>query len=142
MLNSLLKKIMFAFGLCFLMCSPGMGQETHQKLIHYLSGTDAENTMPWDFWVSGGRKSGSWHKINVPSHWDQQGFGNYNFGRDNVTNGKNFHFSDEKGFYKLQFTVPENFRENAVFLVFEGSMTDTVVKINGQLAGPPHRGGL
>ncbi|MFV0565988.1 MAG: glycoside hydrolase family 2 protein [Flavobacteriaceae bacterium] len=113
-------------------------QNSKQKI--YLSGTDAENTKTWDFWVTKGRKSGAWSKIEVPSHWEQQGFGNYNYGRDNVTNGKNFRYHDEEGFYKYQFSVPDNWKDLDINIVFEGSMTDTEVKVNGELAGAVHQG--
>ncbi len=106
----------------------------------YLSGTDNEHTVDWDFWTTGGRKSGKWYKIPVPSHWEQQGFGRYNYGRDYVTFGKNFRFADEKGLYRHKFNVPAAWRGKQIFIVFEGSMTDTEVKINGSLAGIPHQG--
>jgi hypothetical protein len=93
----------------FLMASlSSSAQSNITKTIKYLSGTDNENTVAWDFWCTGGRKAGVWTKINVPGHWEQQGFGEYNYGRDYVTYGKNFRFADEKGLYKYNFTVPEN----------------------------------
>jgi len=115
-------------------------QTAVQKEIQYLSGTDVTHTKTWDFYCTGGRNSGYWTKIEVPSHWEQQGFGTYNYGRDNVTYGKNFHYADEKGLYKTKFNVPENWRGKDVYIVFEGSMTDTDVKINGQSAGKIHQG--
>ncbi|MFD1768656.1 glycoside hydrolase family 2 protein [Sphingobacterium suaedae] len=111
-----------------------------RKEIQYLSGTDNENTVDWDFWVTGGRKAGAWGKIAVPSHWEQQGYGAYNYGRDYVTYGKNFQFHDEKGLYRYNFQIPDAWQGKKISLVFEGSMTDTEVKINGQLAGEKHQG--
>lgn len=64
------------------------GQSDTQKEIQYLSGTDVKHTKTWNFWVTAGRNSGKWTTIQVPGHWEQQGFGGYNYGRDNVTNGK------------------------------------------------------
>lgn len=118
----------------------GMAQHQAQTQIRYLSGTDNQNTVAWDFWATGGRNSGFWSKIEVPSHWEQQGFGAYNYGRDYVTYGRNFRFEDEKGVYRHVFSVPLEWRDRAVYIVFEGSMTDTEVKINGKPAGPVHRG--
>ena len=46
--------------------------------VIYLSGTDAANTVEWDFFCTDGRKSGEWLKIQVPSNWELQGFGTYN----------------------------------------------------------------
>src|SRR5688572_8693246 len=111
-----------------------------QKEIKYLSGTDNKNTTTWEFFCTGGRNSGYWTKIQVPSHWEQQGFGSYNYGRDYKTYGKNARFADEKGMYKTNFSVPAAWKDKEVFIVFEGSMTDTEVKINGKSAGNVHQG--
>ncbi|RYU75330.1 glycoside hydrolase family 2 protein [Hymenobacter persicinus] len=110
------------------------------RQVQYLSGTDNGHTATWDFFCTGGRRSGTWTTIQVPSCWEQQGFGSYNYGRDYKTYGKNFRFADEKGLYKHRFRVPAGWRQGPVFIVFEGSMTDTEVKLNGQLVGPVHQG--
>ena len=110
------------------------------KEIKYLSGTDNKNTVAWDFFCTGGRNAGKWTKIQVPSHWEQQGFGAYNYGRDYKTYGRNFRFADEQGLYKYSFNVPTAWKGKEVFIVFEGSMTDTEVKINGKTAGEKHQG--
>ena len=115
-------------------------KSSSEKQIQYLSGTDNENTVTWDFFCTGGRKSGYWTKIEVPSCWEQQGFGTYNYGRDYHTYGRNYRYADEKGLYRYQFSVPDSWRDKEVYLVFEGSMTDTEVKINGILAGEIHQG--
>ncbi|MEL1242542.1 glycoside hydrolase family 2 protein [Flavobacterium flavipallidum] len=133
-----IKAFVLAYSLLNILHS--FAQSGTQKEIQYLSGTDVKNTKIWDFWVTAGRNSGKWSKIQVPSHWEQQGFGAYNYGRDNVTNGKNFRFHDEKGFYKYEFAVPATWQDKEVNIVFEGSMTDTEVKINGKLVGPVHQG--
>lgn len=111
-----------------------------QKQIQYLSGTDAAHTVQWDFFCTAGRNSGEWKKIQVPSCWEQQGFGNYNYGRDYKTYGKNFRFYDEKGMYKYKFKVPASWKGKIINIVFDGSMTDTEVKINGKSAGAVHQG--
>ena len=110
------------------------------KQIQYLSGTGNNNTIPWDFFCTAGRNSGQWTTIPVPSCWELEGFGNYNYGRDYKTYGKNFRFFDEKGMYKRSFQIPAGWKDKEIFIVFEGSMTDTEVKINGQGAGPVHQG--
>lgn len=111
-----------------------------QKQTLFLSGTGNNQTVAWDFYCTGGRKSGYWTTIQVPSCWEQQGFGTYNYGRDYKTYGKNFAFADEKGRYRHRFHVPLSWRDKEVFIVFEGSMTDTEVKINGKPAGIRHQG--
>lgn len=113
---------------------------SQEKEIKYLSGTDNMNTASWDFFCTGGRKSGYWTKIEVPAHWEQQGFGAYNYGRDYKTYGRNFRFADEQGFYKHTFRVPASWKGKRILIVFEGSMTDTEVRINKKPAGPKHQG--
>ncbi|WP_022826171.1 glycoside hydrolase family 2 protein [Hymenobacter norwichensis] len=120
--------------------APAAAQTSARKQVQYLSGTDNIHTKTWDFYCTGGRRSGAWTTIQVPSSWEQQGFGSYNYGRDYKTYGKNFRFADEKGQYKHQFKVPAAWQGQEIFIVFEGSMTDTEVKVNGQLAGPIHQG--
>jgi len=111
-----------------------------EKEVLFLSGTDNVHTNTWDFFCTSGRKSGIWTKIEVPSQWEQQGFGEYDYGRDYRTYGKKFKFADEKGMYKYSFHVPETWKNKHVYIVFEGSMTDTEVKINGKPAGEIHQG--
>ena len=129
----------FLLFLTLLLAQLGPAQ-TAQKQIQYLSGTDNHPTVKWDFYCTGGRKSGFWSTIAVPSCWEQQGFGLYNYGRDYKTYGKNFRFADEQGLYKHRFPVPAGWRGRRVEIVFEGSMTDTEVKVNGQVAGAVHQG--
>lgn len=114
-------------------------QSENEKMtiVKYLSGTGKDNTVPWDFYCSAGRNSKKWTKIQVPSCWEQQGFGNYNYGRD-YKDGKPYF--DEFGIYKHQFTVPKDWKQKEVKIVFEGVMTDAEVKINGKLAGEIHQG--
>ncbi|MES2328311.1 MAG: glycoside hydrolase family 2 TIM barrel-domain containing protein [Bacteroidota bacterium] len=106
-----------------------------QTIIKYLSGTDKDHTVNWDFFCTEGAKSGSWTKIPVPSNWEMQGFGGYNYGHD-----KNKH--KEHGLYKCHFTADKNWGNKQVELVFAGVMTDVEVKINGQVIGPIHQGGF
>jgi hypothetical protein len=110
------------------------------RQIKYLSGTDNIHTETWDFFCTKGRNSGKWTKIEVPSCWEQQGFGTYNYGRDYHTYGMHYKYADEKGLYRYEFIVPETWNNKVVNLVFEGSMTDTGVKINGISAGEIHQG--
>ncbi len=126
--------------LSWLLALAATAQPAPQKQVQYLSGRDNTHTVAWDFYCTGGRKSGYWTTIQGPSCWEQQGFGSYNYGRDYKTYGKNFRFADEQGKYKYTFSVPAGWRDKAVQLVFEGAMTDAEVRVNGQLAGPTHQG--
>ena len=101
--------------------------------IKYLSGLDKDHTVAWDFFCTGGMNSGKWTTIDVPSQWEQQGFGAYNYGQGDP-------ISRERGLYKHPFSAPKSWQGKVVQIVFEGSMTDTEVKVNGVLAGPIHQG--
>jgi len=118
----------------------GMFAQSTAKQIIYLSGIDNTHTKTWDFFCTDGRKSGYWTKIEVPSCWEQQGFGNYEYGRNSHSYGSKYRYASEKGSYKYDFQIPENWGSKEVYIVFEGSMTDTEVKINGQSAGDKHQG--
>jgi hypothetical protein len=109
---------------------PAKAQKTEKIL---LSGTDKDHTVKWDFYCTYGRNSGRWGKIDVPSNWELQGYGTYHYGTTDTV-------ADEKGLYKYEFNVPGGWQDRRTFIVFEGSMTDTEVKINGVPAGPVHQG--
>lgn len=107
-------------------------QETER---FYLSGTGSDNTKNWDFFCSAGMNSGKWTTIGVPSCWEQQGFGAYNYGFSPIAKRLN-----EEGQYRYRFNVPSGYKGKTVNIVFEGVMTDAEVKINGKLAGATHQG--
>jgi len=101
----------------------------------YLSGTGNDQTVNWDFMCTGGMNANKWTTIAVPSCWELQGFGKFDYGyaKDSIR-GK------EKGLYKHPFNVPANWKGKAINLVFEGVMTDAEVKVNGRSAGEIHQG--
>ena len=111
------------------------GQE---KKVIFLSGTDKDHTVEWDFFCTEGRKSGYWTTIPVPSNWELQGFGNFNYGRE--CRKETPHYHKEHGLYKFSFHADSSWAGMVVNLVFEGSMTDTKVNLNGRLAGSVHQG--
>src|SRR5215203_1679709 len=101
--------------------------------IQYLSGKDKDHTIEWNFMCTAGRNSGKWTKIPVPSNWEFMGFGNYTYGSEKED-------SSEAGLYSHQFTISPSWAGKEIFIVFDGSMTDTEVRVNGRLAGPIHQG--
>ena len=111
-----------------------------------LSGHGSDDAVPWDFYCASSRANnrnctnapgnGIWTTIPVPSNWELQGFGTYYYGTDNGFQRGPV----ETGFYRRSFDVPPTWRGRRVSIVFEGSMTDTDVKINGMSAGPTHQG--
>ncbi len=125
--------LLFTFQITF------AASETTKQVI-YLSGKGYQNTKTWDFFCTEGRNSGYWTKIEVPSCWEQQGFGNYEYGRNNVSFGPKYKYASEKGMYKYTFQAPASWKGKIVNIVFEGSMTDTEVRINGKSAGEIHQG--
>ena len=108
---------------------------SQQTELYYLSGTDKDHTVTWDFFCTHGMNSGKWSTIQVPSHWEQEGYGSYLYGQVN-------RIANEQGLYRYRFNVPEGWKNKKVNIVFEGSMTDTEVKINGKAAGSVHQGGF
>ncbi|HEX8460948.1 MAG TPA: glycoside hydrolase family 2 TIM barrel-domain containing protein [Segetibacter sp.] len=114
----------------FLMSAISFAQKTE---VQFLSGLDKDNTVQWDFMCTAGHNSGTWTKIAVPSNWEFQGFGNYTYGGEKED-------KNEAGLYKYNFNVAKSWANKEVFIVFDGSMTDTEVKINGELVGPVHQG--
>lgn len=107
-------------------------QQTERR---YLSGTGNDDTINWDFFCTAGMNSGKWTTIPVPSNWELQGFGKYDYGfaKDSVR-GK------EQGLYRHKFKAPADWKGKKINIVFEGAMTDTEVKINGKPAGAIHQG--
>jgi glycosyl hydrolase family 2 len=103
----------------------------------YLSGLGKDDPIQWEFKADKGQNSGKWSTIGVPSNWELQGFGIYTYGRAKPAGG----FPRVHGIYKRTFTTPASWRDKAVFIDFEGVMTDTQVTINGQSAGSMHQGG-
>ncbi|MBO9617507.1 MAG: glycoside hydrolase family 2 [Niabella sp.] len=106
-----------------------------QTEVQYLSGKGNNDPVQWDFYCTGGMNANKWTSIGVPSCWELQGFGKYNYGfAKDSAKGK------EKGLYKRRFTVPNGWKNKVINIVFEGVMTDAEVKVNGKSAGPIHQG--
>ncbi len=101
----------------------------------FLSGSGNGDTKQWDFFCTNGMNANKWTTIAVPSCWELQGFGKYDYGfaKDSVR-GK------EKGLYKTTFNAPLTWKNKNINIVFEGVMTDAEVKVNGKLAGAIHQG--
>ena len=122
--------LFFLLLLCFI--SHAIAQET-QRL--YLSGTGCDDMVLWDFKCTDGRNSGEWTKIGVPSCWELQGFGTYQYGMRFYGKATPEGIADEKGLYKTEFTLPQEWEGRQIQLVFEAVFTDAQVTINGRKAG-------
>jgi len=121
-----------SLALMALFFTPSFSQDTD---VIYLSGTGFDQTVEWDFYCTAGMNSGAWTTIAVPSCWEQQGFGAYNYGHVPFEERLK-----EEGHYRYVFELPEKLRGKHVDLVFEGVMTDCRVVLNGEPAGEVHRG--
>ncbi|GAA6766841.1 glycoside hydrolase family 2 TIM barrel-domain containing protein [Flavobacterium sp. CGRL1] len=123
---------------CFFIIPNIKAQKTDK---FYLSGKDFEHPVQWDFYCTNGNNSNVWSKINVPSQWELEGFGEYTYGRwYKELNQKEP--SKEEGLYKYDFEIPLDYKNKTILIAFGGAMTDTEVKINGKTAGPIHQGGF
>ncbi|PTX94383.1 glycoside hydrolase family 2 TIM barrel-domain containing protein [Opitutus sp. ER46] len=113
-----------------------------QTEVKYLSGTGSADAVNWEFFCSEGRRSGTWTTIKVPSCWEQEGFGTYQFGMPFYGKPNPPGLAREQGKYRHSFDVPAEWNGRRVRLVFEGVMTDTQVRVNGISTGPAHQGGF
>ncbi len=102
----------------------------------YLSGHGKDDAVPWRFLCTTGALSGFWTNLPVPSNWDVKGFGHLTYKKDYSNS------ITECGLYEKDFVAPAAWKDKRVFLVFEGAMTDTSAKLNGQSVGPTHQGGF
>lgn len=118
-----------------------IGANAQETETLYLSGTGLGDTKTWKFYCSDGMKSKKWSKIEVPSQWEVQGFGEYSYGRW-YTDKSIKHPPRETGIYRTDFRLPSAWKGKQVTIVFEGVMTDTEVIVNGQSAGDMHQGGF
>jgi len=119
--------------LCALCAVAAGGQETRRI---YLSGRGKDDAVPWQFMCTAGANSGFWTNLPVPSNWELHGFGTLNYKKDSPE------AQGEKGLYKLEFFAPPELAGCRAFIVFEGVMTDTAVRLNGEHVGPIHQGGF
>jgi Glycosyl hydrolases family 2, TIM barrel domain/Glycosyl hydrolases family 2, sugar binding domain/Beta galactosidase small chain/Beta-galactosidase, domain 4/Glycosyl hydrolases family 2 len=122
------------------LAAPARPADPDATWIQYLSGHGKDDAVPWDFYCTGGRHSGVWTTIPVPSCWEQEGFGTYQYGVLLRSKKHAPPVADEQGKYRLEFTVPADWSGRVVRLVFGGAMTDTAAWVNGQPAGPVHQG--
>jgi hypothetical protein len=115
------------------LCQTASAIETQRV---YLSGRGKDDAVPWKFLCTTGALSGFWTNIPVPSNWDVKGFGHLTYKKDYSNS------ITECGLYEREFSAPKSWKDERVFLVFEGAMTDTSAKLNGRSVGPTHQGGF
>lgn len=108
----------------------------------YLSGHGCDDMRQWQFYCTDGRNAGRWTTIGVPSCWELQGFGTYQYGMRFYGKPRPEGIASESGKYKYEFSLPKEWEGRQVLLCFEASMTDTYCDINGRKAGTKHKGGF
>lgn len=119
-----------------LLCSLAQAADAPRTETLMLSGTGPDDAVPWDFTISGGQRAGEQARILVPSNWQQQGFGHYQYGYDKGPRAA------DTATYKRRFVVPADWQGRTVRVVFDAVMTDALVKVDGQVVGPVHQGGF
>ncbi|MDR2840965.1 MAG: DUF4981 domain-containing protein [Paludibacter sp.] len=128
----------FYFSIIFLFTLLNISaQETQTQ---YLSGRGSDDAVKWDFFCTEGRGSGVWTTINVPSCWELQGFGTYQYGMPFYGKADPPGIAKERGLYKYRFLVPQEWNGKIIKIVFEGVMTDCSVNINGRQCVKLHQG--
>ncbi|MDR2954620.1 MAG: DUF4981 domain-containing protein, partial [Prevotella sp.] len=108
--------------------------------IQYLSGTGYDDAVNWEFFCTEGNNSGKWTTIPVPSCWELQGFGTYQYGMPFYGKANPPGIAKEQGLYKYKFKLPKEWEGRVVRIVFDGVMTDCEAKINDRRCGYLHQG--
>lgn len=124
--------LMALLGLVSLAMQAQLSVETQRQ---YLSGHGCDDMVEWDFLCTDGRNAGKWTKIGVPSCWELQGFGTYQYGMRFYGKATPEGIANEKGQYKYEFTLPKEWEGRQIQLVFEAAFTEIHVQINGRKAG-------
>ena len=127
------RTILLAWAMVMAMAIEAQGLVETQR--QYLSGHGCEDMVEWDFQCTDGRNAGKWTKIGVPSCWELQGFGTYQYGMRFYGKATPEGIADEKGLYKTEFTLPQEWQGRQIQLVFEAAFTEIRVQINGRKAG-------
>lgn len=96
----------------------------------YLSGRGPSDAVAWEFRcevenLDAGRGCGEWTTIPVPSNWELEGFGTYDYGHDEDK-------ARDVGQYRRAVRVPAHWEGRRVHLLFDGVMTDARVRLDGQ----------
>ncbi len=127
------RTILLAWAMAMAMAIEAQGLVETQR--QYLSGHGCDDMVEWDFQCTDGRNAGKWTKIGVPSCWELQGFGTYQYGMRFYGKATPEGIADEKGLYKTEFTLPQEWEGRQIQLVFEAAFTEIRVQINGRKAG-------
>jgi beta-galactosidase/beta-glucuronidase len=137
-----MKKILFLFLLVSLAVSAQKASLSPETQVQYLSGHGSDDAVKWDFQCTDGRRAGEWAKIAVPSCWELQGFGTYQYGMPFYGKADPPGIAKEQGLYKYTFRLPAEWEGRLIRLVFDGVMTDCSATLNQRKAVKLHQGGF
>ena len=102
----------------------------------YFANTPEE--VPSNFFVPS-YKDSKWSRITVPSNWEMQGFGDYQFRNVAAPFKANPPFvpreSNPTGAYRRTFNIPANWKDQQVFLRMEKTQSASFVWVNGKQVG-------
>ena len=136
----IMEKRQFFMLMAFFLPFSGMSAQETERL--YLSGHGCDDMVEWDFkctdvavGATSRRCNNEWTKIGVPSCWELQGFGTYQYGMRFYGKATPEGIASEKGCYKTEFLLPQEWQGRQIELVFEAVFTDANVTINGRKAG-------
>ena len=129
--------LVILFTCIFVYSLPCFSQTTE---IQYLSGKGSDDAVAWEFFCTDGRNSGQWTTIPVPSCWELQGFGTYQYGMPFYGKANPPGIADEQGKYRYRFKLPKLWEGRIIRLVFDGVMTDCEATINGRSCVKRHQG--
>src|SRR5688572_15193482 len=68
----------------------------------------------------------NWANIKTPGNWELQGFAKPIYGKK---------IKEGTGLYRTHFTVPADWKQNPVYIAFDGVQSGYSVWVNGQYAG-------
>ncbi len=123
-----MRKIVFSFFL--LMLFVGVSAQNGRKIVpmdsqwRFATGTHTDAVKP-DF------KDAGWRLLDVPHDWSIEG----EYSRDNPTGRGGGYLPAGDGWYRKQFSLPQEDRGKKVFIEFDGVMANSEVYINGHLLG-------
>ena len=127
----------------FLLAALAAGANVETERV-YLSGRGCEDAVPWSFEINRGPHAGEKTTIPVPSCWETQGFGRFQYGQYVRGLGKkweNVDAFDGTAVYRHAFPAPASAEGRHVDLCFEAVFTDCDVELNGERLGS-HQGGF
>jgi hypothetical protein len=110
------------------------------KQVQYLSGTGSDHTVDWDFFCTGEDKAVTGQRSPCPPAGSNRVLAIIIMAVITKPMEKISASMMRRECINTVSLCPHPGKAKSVFIVFEGSMTDTEVKINGKVAGAVHQG--